>query len=52
MKRQILTKVLSGALAAASLAAAATGYDWKSVVVGGGGYVDGFVFHPKAKGLM
>lgn len=39
---------------ASSVAAihAASSYSWKSVVVGGGGFVDGFVFHPKVKGLM
>jgi hypothetical protein len=31
---------------------AQTNYQWKSVVVGGGGFVDGFAFHPKVKGLM
>jgi len=31
---------------------AATGYQWRSVVVGGGGFVDGFVYHPKIAGLM
>ncbi|MEN9354764.1 MAG: hypothetical protein RL318_2089 [Fibrobacterota bacterium] len=27
-------------------------YAWKSVVIGGGGYVPGFVTHPTVKGLM
>lgn len=31
---------------------AQTGYEWKSVAIGGGGFVDGFVYHPKVKGLM
>jgi len=52
MMRQKLTKALAGLLLAGTAAMAATGYDWKSVVVGGGGFVDGFVFHPKVKGLM
>jgi hypothetical protein len=30
----------------------AAGYDWQSVVVGGGGYVPGIVFHPTGKGIM
>jgi len=50
--RQKLTKALAGLLLAGTAAMAATGYDWKSVVVGGGGFVDGFAFHPKVKGLM
>ena len=27
-------------------------YNWKPVVINGGGYVDGIVFHPNAPGLM
>ena len=27
-------------------------YDWSTVSWGGGGFVDGFVYHPKAKGLL
>ena len=27
-------------------------YDWKSVPYGGGGFIDGFVFHPREKGLL
>jgi len=27
-------------------------YAWKSVPFGGGGFVDGFVFHPREKGLL
>jgi len=27
-------------------------YDWRSVPYGGGGFVDGFVFHPREKGLL
>lgn len=36
-------------------AAAPTGgdpYTWKSVPFGGGGFIDGFVFHPREKGLL
>src|ERR1035437_2059859 len=28
-----------------------TPYNWKSVQIVGGGFVDGIVFHPKAKGV-
>jgi len=31
---------------------ALSGYGWKSVVIGGGGYVPGFVHHPFVKGLL
>jgi hypothetical protein len=27
-------------------------YNWKSVPYGGGGFIDGFVFHPREKGLL
>ncbi len=27
-------------------------YDWRSVPFGGGGFIDGFVFHPREKGLL
>lgn len=42
------------AILATSIAAAhaASSYTWKNVVIGGGGFVDGFVFHPSVKGLM
>ncbi len=28
-----------------------TPYNWKSVQIVGGGFVDGIIFHPKAKGV-
>src|SRR5689334_544278 len=27
-------------------------YDWRSLTFGGGGFVAGFVFHPREKGLL
>lgn len=27
-------------------------YDWRSLTFGGGGFIDGFVFHPREKGLL
>lgn len=41
--------LLTGSL---TLAANSAGYDWQSVVVGGGGFVDGIIFHPTIKGIM
>lgn len=54
-----------GAMAALAVAAAmvvagpdvqaaepAAPYSWSSVPYGGGGYVDGFVYHPREKGLL
>lgn len=40
------------AVAVCAGVAKAQGYSWKSVVVGGGGFVDGFVYHPAAKGVL
>lgn len=31
---------------------AAPTYDWKNVVIGGGGFVDGILFHPTVPGLL
>ena len=42
---------LPAAFAAASAADTAP-YGWKSVPFGGGGFIDGFVFHPREKGLL
>ncbi|MDM4765199.1 hypothetical protein [Pelomonas sp. SE-A7] len=28
------------------------GYDWRSLAFGAGGFVDGFVFHPRERGLL
>ena len=42
---------LPAALAAAPAADNAP-YDWKSVPYGGGGFIDGFVFHPRERGLL
>lgn len=33
-------------------AATASGYSWKTVPWGGGGYVDGFVYHPKTPNIL
>src|SRR4051812_23335034 len=45
---------LPASLTAATAAAAGSDapYDWKSVPFGGGGFIDGFVFHPREKGLL
>ena len=43
---------LPAAFAAAAVPAAADPYSWKTVPFGGGGFVDGFVFHPREKGLL
>lgn len=38
--------------AAPSSAQKATPYAWQTVPFGGGGYVDGFVYHPRAKDIL
>lgn len=50
---------LNGLLAAVSLLAMAgsalaetTPYDWKTIPLGGGGFVDGFLYHPKARDVL
>ena len=42
----------AGAQRPATAAPADAPYDWKSVPFGGGGYVNGFVFHPREAGLL
>ena len=47
-----LALAASLAAAGAGWAANSAGYDWRSVVVGGGGFVDGLVFHPNGRGIL
>lgn len=51
IKRNVARILLVGSFLVGAVQAA-TGYQWKSVVVGGGGFVDGFVYHPKIAGLL
>ena len=51
MRRSWKWSLLALVSVVAAIDAAST-YTWKNVVTGGGGFVDGFVFHPKVKGLM
>jgi photosystem II stability/assembly factor-like uncharacterized protein len=46
-----MSKRLWVALALAATLSAAEPYRWKSVQIVGGGFVDGIVFHPSAKGV-
>lgn len=50
--RRSLTWSLAALTAFVAALQAAPTYTWKNVVIGGGGFVDGFVFHPKVKGLL
>lgn len=56
-RRGLMTWTAAGlasvALAPLHQAAAAAGaYDWESLPWGGGGFIDGFLYHPKEKGLL
>lgn len=58
LRRQLLKAAGAGAFLGARLPAAiaadaaASPYAWNSVVFGAGGFIDGFVYHPKARGLL
>ncbi len=43
---------LAAALALLATPVVAAPYTWTTVPFGGGGYVDGFLYHPKEKGLL
>ena len=43
---------LASVLAVLAAPAAAAPYSWTTVPFGGGGYVDGFLYHPTQKGLL
>jgi hypothetical protein len=54
--RRILGKLATPLCAAAGLAASTAAapldnYTWRNVFIGGGGFVPGILFHPKAKGV-
>ena len=51
LRRAMIGLATMAALGAAS-AQAATPYRWSPVPFGAGGFVDGFVYHPKAAGLL
>lgn len=50
--RGLAALLLSGALAANSLAADSPGYRWRNVAIGGGGFISGLVFHPTRQGAL
>jgi len=59
LRRQFIKHAGLGALLGAGIPAAfgasaegAGPYAWKSVVYGAGGFIDGFVFHPREPGLL
>lgn len=56
MKQRIRASAVAAAIVlvtfGGSTLAAAPEYDWKTVPWGGGGYVDGLVYHPKVKDLL
>ncbi len=50
--RRSLTWSLAALVSSVAVLQAAPSYTWKNVVIGGGGFVDGIVFHPNIRGLM
>ncbi|MBQ0928909.1 WD40/YVTN/BNR-like repeat-containing protein [Ideonella alba] len=50
--RQGVAACLATPLIGRTQAPAAAAYDWRSLPFGGGGFVDGFVFHPRERGLL
>lgn len=51
-RRDLLLAAGALALPAARAQDARGPYDWQSVPFGGGGFVNGFVFHPRERGLL
>lgn len=57
MKRRTLIQgaslvALAGRQAFGAAPDAGTAYEWRSVPYGAGGFIDGFVFHPRERGLL
>ena len=54
MRRRHLLQAagLFAALPAGSADNATPAYDWRSLTFGAGGFIDGFVFHPREPGLL
>ncbi len=48
----ILAGVMGAVLIALGSGAAAESYDWQTIPLQGGGYVDGFLYHPKKAGIL
>jgi photosystem II stability/assembly factor-like uncharacterized protein len=51
-RRQFVLGVSALGLASFAQAQSQAGYSWKTVPYGAGGFIDGFVFHPKEPGLL
>jgi hypothetical protein len=54
MLKQIKSVILMVVLCTVDLSLAANSavYEWRNVSIGGGGFVDGLIFHPCAQGIM
>jgi photosystem II stability/assembly factor-like uncharacterized protein len=50
--KHLFAGILAGVLVAASGAANAKPYEWKTIPFQGGGFVDGFLYHPKKPGIL
>ncbi len=47
----VFCALITACIVAHTISSAQNGYIWKSVIVGGGGFVPGIVYHPTAQGL-
>jgi photosystem II stability/assembly factor-like uncharacterized protein len=50
--KRIWAGIMGAALLAVSGMAMAESYDWKTLPLQGGGFVDGFLYHPKKAGIL
>lgn len=50
--KRIWAGIMGAALLAVSGMAMAESYDWKTIPLQGGGFVDGFLYHPKKPGIL
>lgn len=52
ISKRVVTGIMAGMLVAMCGVAQARPYDWKTIPLQGGGFVDGFLYHPKKAGIL
>lgn len=52
MGKRLWAAILAGTLISIGGLARAESYDWKTIPFEGGGFVDGFLYHPKSPGIL